>query len=151
MNNQVFVGIKKVSILDFKELLKNESLDTDNTYYFLRWVNQVEGFCPGIPDKLDCVQGQIFTPHLELRWLQKGDIYSLLLLSIIGNLGDFQTFKHDWEWISQTRTAHAYAHTETRFPRTINAQNLDIKQRYFMEKKTSTIHFIALTIEKKDD
>ncbi len=151
MNNQVFVGIQKVNLLDFKELLKNESLDTDNTYYFLRWVNQVEGFCPGIPDKLGSDEGQIFTPQLELRWDRKGEVYNLLLLSIIGNIGRFKVLKPDWDWICQTRTAHAYAQTETRFPRMINAQHLEIKQRYFMEKKTSTVHFTALTIQKKDD
>lgn len=150
MNNQVFVGTKTVNLLEFQELLKHEFIKTDKTYYFLNWVDKVEGFLPGVPEQL-APEGQIFTPQLELRWRKQGDDYNLLLLSRIGNFGNCQPIKKDWQWKHETRNAHTYPRTETRFPRTIKANNLKIKQHYFINKQTSTIHFVALTIEKKDD
>ena len=70
----------------------------------------------------------------------------LLLSSINGDYPDFKPFPHEWE--TEDRDAYFYPPTETRFPKGfIYPKDINIAQRYFRDKKTAIVHFVALTIK----
>ena len=75
----------------------------------------------------------------------KGISFSVLILSTQASEPDFKLVGKDWE--SQKRDAHIYPPTETRFPQRITDSDVDIAQRYFLDKHTSTVHFVALTVK----
>jgi hypothetical protein len=96
----------------------------------------------------------------------------VLLLTIDDNHHGFTKLAETWEiepndekkFPSYAYPAHGYRPEETRFPQKfIYADSLDIRliteesnkpnklklaQRYFLDKKTATVHFVALTVEK---
>ncbi|MBD2137677.1 hypothetical protein H6F32_08780 [Anabaena sp. FACHB-1237] len=133
--------------------LINKSI-TDNTYYFLRWTHGVSGIYKleknSISDQFQfpMLEGQIFNHQLELRWkYKKNNTYEVLLLSINGEDQDFQAL--DKKWYTEDRQANFYPPTETRFPKVFSypdPEKLQIKQRYFQDQTTATVHFIALTL-----
>ncbi|MFK0735103.1 MAG: hypothetical protein ACFKPT_09985 [Gloeotrichia echinulata GP01] len=145
-----FVGVKKaLSVTQLLDLIQN--LATESSYYFLRWTHKVSGIIQDSPTEVEwkqMIEGQMFNPQLELRWKQKRkDSYEVLLLSVAGEYSDFIPVGKDWQ--TQDRNAHLHSHspTETRFPKGFPAQKLDIYQRYFIDKQTATVHFVALTIK----
>jgi hypothetical protein len=144
-----FVGVSKkpLSVPQLRELITK--LATESSYYFLRWTHKVSGIVEQQPSETDfpMTEGQMFNQKCELRWKQKRkDSYEVLLLSVVGEYPDFARVGTDWQ--TQERDAHLYNPTETRFPKGFSSINLDIAQRYFMDTKTATVHFIALTIKK---
>ncbi|MCG5057180.1 MAG: hypothetical protein KA714_04035 [Limnoraphis sp. WC205] len=154
-----FVGYQKIySVDELKELLTQNA--NSNSYYFLRWVDKVSGIVEELPSDFEqnpSPEGQMFNSKLELRWKQKGSGYEVLLLTEGDSLPDKweKTIENDCEWETEVRDAYLYQPTVTRFPNrfkypdNFNPDNFKIAQRYFKNKRTSTVHFIALTIQEK--
>lgn len=144
-----FVGVS-TELLSVPELLKLiTKLATQPSYYFLRWTHKVSKDWELAPTETDfpMIEGQMFNQNSELRWKQKRkDSYEVLLLSVAGESPDF--IKVDGDWQTQDRDAHLYSSNETRFPKGFPSKKLDIAQRYFIDKKTATVHFVALTVGK---
>jgi hypothetical protein len=147
-----FVGYKEhpLSASDLFQLINK--LTTDNTYYFFRWTHTVSGVHKiqekPIDNLFPMLEGQIFNHQFELRWKYKqNNTYDVLLLSMNHENSGFQPLGKEWR--VEERNAYFYPFTETRFPKGFNyPDNLEIKQRYFQDKATATVHFVALTVEK---
>jgi len=143
-----FVGTshKLLSVDELQSLI--DKLANESSYYFLRWANRVSGITKDSIKREDfpIPEGQMFNEELELRWKQKGANYEALLLSkSASNYPDFVALDREWE--TEDRAALFYPETETRFPKGFNyPKNLNIAQRYFRDKQTATVHFVALTI-----
>lgn len=143
-----FVMIRNFSDEELKTLLKREIDCTDCC--FLRWPHKVSGFCSAIHQDCFSPEGQVFNTVRELRWRPLGTGFSVLLLSLDQREEDpFNSFKPVGEtWHTQDLEAHVPTQTETRFLRGLSAAgktNFHIGQRYFIDPKTATIHFVALT------
>lgn len=100
-------------------------------------------------------EGQLFNSILEVRWKQKLGKYEVLLLSSQNQASIFQ-FQNErdnfrsipgkWEILEQNLLLHSPK--ETRFPKNLNSEDIkNIAQRYFWDKDTATVHFVALTIK----
>jgi hypothetical protein len=129
---------------ELDELLKQGN----DTYYFLKYVDRVSGFCTQLPEKSPLSpQGQMFDRAVELRWKQRGKAYDLLWLGTKEPPAEFEPIEGDWTYCD--RQAKVYSKDETRLPRTIAElpKNLVIQQRYFLDKETATVHFVALTVK----
>ncbi|MGF1482361.1 MAG: hypothetical protein ACFB4I_23260 [Cyanophyceae cyanobacterium] len=136
-----FVGTKIV--IDSAELrsLINQ-LQSTNCYFFLRWPHKVSGFCTELPTDFPSPEGQVFNSQQELRWKQHGKGYSVLLLSASEEFPDFKLVGQSWNVREQG--ACVYPKTETRFPKRLEYQNINIRQRYFFDQQTATVYFVAL-------
>ncbi|MGB5962500.1 MAG: hypothetical protein WBG73_17670 [Coleofasciculaceae cyanobacterium] len=144
----IFVGFKQVSSKEeLRELLNQKS--SQSSYYFLRWAHKVSGFIKQLPPDFPSPEGQMFNEDWELRWKQRKNGYEVLLLSDNGAEPGFTKVGQKWD--TQLRTAHVYPLTETRFPKEFIAESIDIAQRYFLDSQTATVHFVALTVSKKND
>jgi hypothetical protein len=163
-----FVGSKQVSSADeLKNLLGELSPDRQN-YYFVRLPHKVSGICLNLPEKFfPGFEGQMFNEKLELRWKKQGNSYNVLLLSQeIVESDEFEKIEVDWR-ISD-RTAYWYVTSENKqlkqpaqFPKeflfldidgnSIKPEDIKIGQRYFQDKITGTVHFVALTINPNHD
>lgn len=154
-----FVGYKKELVSKDELLELIEKFATEPSYYFLRWTHKVSNNWEEKPTGSDfpMIEGQMFNQDCELKWKQKKkDSYEVLLLSIAGKHPDFKIVgecaegKENEVWRTEDRDAHLYSSTETRFPKAFPAKEkeLNIGQRYFIDKQTSTVHFVALTIQK---
>jgi hypothetical protein len=144
---------------ELRELLQSNSNQLD--YYFLRWPHQVSGILDELPEEFPSPEGQMFNCERELRWKQqKPGCYTVLILSNNGQAAGFTAI--DGKWETQQRAAYGYRTDETRFPRSlIFSESLDprisgdktqtkkpkLAQRYFIDANTSTVHFVALTVE----
>ena len=140
-----FVGTRdNLDANQLREILDN--LKIAKTYYFLRWANRVSGIIDELTD-FPSPEGQMFNEDLELRWKQKGEVYEALLLSSVNDdYLDFEPLAQAWE--TEDCGAYFYPETETRFPKGFNyPKELNIAQRYFKDKHTATVHFVALTIK----
>ncbi|MDY7021462.1 MAG: hypothetical protein SWJ54_08870 [Cyanobacteriota bacterium] len=150
-----FVGSKKIdSVEELKELLTQNA--NSNSYYFLRWVDKVSGIVEKLPSNFEqnpSPEGQMFNSKLELRWKRKGSGFDILLLSNSDSLpGEWKTIEEGCEWETEVRNARLYDSTVTRFPHRFKyPDNLKTKiaQRYFKNKETLTVHFIALTVQEE--
>jgi hypothetical protein len=143
---KAFVGTKdNLSASELKTLLEHHK-GNQNYYYFLRWSNRVSGIVTSLED-FPSPEGQMFNADLEIRWKQKGEKYDVLLLSKEdSDYADFDSFAQTWQ--SEDRSASFYPKTETRFPKGfIYSEKLNIGQRYFKDKSTGIVHFVALTID----
>ncbi|PSB01551.1 hypothetical protein [Merismopedia glauca] len=119
---------------------------TKETYYFLRWCDRVSGFISQLPENFPSPAGQMFNREFELRWKKQGDKFSVLILSKIRkDLGE-KWHEIPAKWTYQDRNASMYPVTETRFPKAIQSEIVNVGQRYFQDSDTKTIHFIALTV-----
>ena len=145
-----FVGVGK-QLLSAPQLIELiEKFATESTYYFWRLTHKVSGIQQQPPLETDfpMLEGQMFNCDYELRWEYKNnELYDVLLLSIAGEDSAFELVGDSWQ--TKDRDAHLYSPTETRFPKSFSTVNLDLKQRYFIDSKTATVHFVALTVEKK--
>ncbi|WP_414529745.1 hypothetical protein [Nodularia chucula] len=143
-----FVGVKRpVSVYELLKLI--EKLAIKPSYYFLRWNHQVSQIWETAPSAKDfpMLEGQMFNEDCELRWKRKpNDNYELLLLSIASAESEFIKIGETWE--TQQREAHLNSPKDRRFPKNIPPQKDNIAQRYFIDKQTATVHFVALTIKK---
>lgn len=143
-----FVGYHKetLSVAQLRELITQFA--TEPSYYFLRWTHQVSQDWKKPPTETDfpMIEGQMFNRQWELRWkLKRQDSYAVLLLSVVDReYPDFKKIGTDWQ--TQERDAHLYQSTETRFPKGFPSQQINIAQRYFIDAKTATVHFVALTV-----
>lgn len=142
-----FVGVSEqlLTVDELRELLE-KPLNQQN-YYFLRWPHKVSGIIEQLPDGFLSPEGQMFNCDRELRWKQQGQHFSVLLLSTTGSEPGFKPIGQKWE--TQQRDAHIYPATETRFPKGLSSTKVDVAQRYFMDADTATVHFVALTVAKK--
>jgi len=159
-----FVASNQVSSSDeLASLLGELSKDRQN-YYFVRLPHKVSGICLKLPEDFPGFEGQMFNEKLELRWKKQGNSYDVLLLSKEAvNLAEFNPIEVDWQ-ISD-RTAYWYVTSENKppaqFPKeflfldidgnSIKPEDIKIGQRYFQDKTTGTVHFVALTINPNHD
>jgi hypothetical protein len=146
---KAFVGVGKqlLSVAQLQELMTK--LRTEPSYYFLRWTHKVSGVIEQQPTDANfpMIEGQMFHSQTELRWKQKNkDCYDVLLLTITGEHPEFLPV--DEEWKTQDRDAYIYS-TETRFPKNFCSSVDKLTQRYFINAKTATVHFVALTVGKQ--
>ncbi len=118
--------------------------------------NPVKDSTPKQPDEtFPSPQGQLFNSILEVRWKQKQRKYEVLLLSSQDEApifkpqdkqDNFRPIKGNWEILEQNALLHSPK--ETRFPKSLNSEEIkNIAQRYFRDKDTATVHFVALTIK----
>jgi hypothetical protein len=155
--NKGFVYVRSgLSGDEVKELL--EKLATEESYYFVRSPHAVSGMCMKLPDKFfPGFEGQMFNADRELRWKKQGSAYQALLLSRVeADLEGFEPIDKDCEWQICDRTAYFHRLDEPKFPKSfvykgkndqkIVSNNISIGQRYFQEKRTATVHFVALTV-----
>ncbi|MBD2364634.1 hypothetical protein H6G36_26255 [Anabaena minutissima FACHB-250] len=139
-----FVGVKQLSSADeLRELLTQKA--NLHSYYFLRWFHKVSGIIKDLPSEFPSPEGQMFNTECELRWKKNNKGYEVLLLSETDFDLEFTTVGKIWE--TQIRPAQVYSNPETRFPNQFNNQCSNIAQRYFIDRETSTIHFVALTVD----
>lgn len=140
-----FVGVSERLLT--KDELKNLLQRQENQpyCYFLRSPHQVEWIVDSFPDDFASPEGQMFNRDRELRWKQKGDYFSVLLLSANGGEPEFRPLGQDWE--VELRDAQFYPPTETRLPKGLPSTTVQVKvaQRYFKDRQTATVHFVALT------
>jgi hypothetical protein len=156
-----FVGFRNATEKQLRELVSHPAIALSPSYYFLRWFHEVSGIRMQLPDDFHSPEGQLFNAELELRWKQHGKRYEVLLLgrSIPNPDLGFSPLQGDWEWECCDRNAYFYDNDETKFPQGFLYQNaagqmlkpkeIPVKQRYFRNSQTSTIHFVALTVGKK--
>ncbi|MBE9138830.1 hypothetical protein IQ254_16785 [Nodosilinea sp. LEGE 07088] len=136
-----FVGVKTVETVEQLEKLIKE-ITGNNRVFFLRWPHKVSGLSRDWPEGFPSPEGQVFTRDRELRWKAQGQGYSVLLLSETEKVDGFDKVGAEWETCD--RPAHTYPPTETRFPQGLADRGINIEQRYFRDKKTATVHFVAL-------
>jgi hypothetical protein len=155
-----YVGFKQVSSsAELKNLL--DKLATEESYYFVRSPHAVSGMCMKLPEEFfPGFEGQMFNADRELRWKRQGSAYETLLLSRVEtDLEGFEAIGKNWEWCD--RAAYFHGIDETKFPKSfiykgendekLDSNNISIGQRYFQEKRTATVHFVALTVRSIND
>ncbi|MDY6804594.1 MAG: hypothetical protein SXA11_12410 [Cyanobacteriota bacterium] len=148
---KAFVGTREVANSDeLGELLAKLAGEEKekSSYYFLRSPHKIAGFLSELPsDFSSAAEGQMFNRDLELRWKRRGEKFSLLLLSRdSSNTEDFEPVGEGWK--TSDRPAVLYQKEETRFPRRFRygEKKQNLRQRYFQDAETSTVHFVALTL-----
>jgi hypothetical protein len=151
-----YVGYRQATIEQLRELVEHPAIAIPKTYYFLRWFAQVSGIRLELPEDFPSPEGQLFNAELELRWKRQGTKYDILLLSKEEPESDlnFTPLGKNWEWCD--RRAIFHGSNETKFPKgfryqdgndkPLNPNQIPIKQRYFFNSQTATVHFIALTL-----
>ncbi len=141
---KAFVGVKQVSEAELRQLLESQF---QKSWYFLCWPHQIKWVADKpLPEDLLSPEGQAFNGDRELRWKQQGEGFSLLLLSTTGPEPGFKPVGKKWE--VQQRQASILPRGETRYPRGLNRQSVNVAQRYFIDAETATVHFVALTLAK---
>jgi len=143
-----FVGYKQVSSADDLKELMTHYTNQSPSYYFLRWAHRVSGITSELPKEFPSPEGQVFNSVSELRWKRQGNGYSVLLLSKTLDAAEgFTAIPGDWETCD--RTAHFYDEKDARFPKGFTyPKKFSIRQCYFLNAKTATVHFVALTVAK---
>ncbi|MEG4998167.1 hypothetical protein [Microcoleus sp. B4-D4] len=156
--NKGFVYVRsRLSSDEVKKLL--EKLATEDSYYFVRSPHAVSGICMKLPDEFfPGFEGQMFDSDRELRWKKQGSAYEALLLSsVAADLEGFEAIGKNWEYCD--RAAYFHDLNEPKFPKTfmykgkndekIESNDISIGQRYFQDKRTATVQFVALTVRSK--
>lgn len=141
--SQAFIGYRSGVSL---EALTEQIQGDETGYYYLQYVDRVEGFLPHLSDKTLSPEGRLFNPKRELRWQQRGEGYDLLWLGCEPPPETFKAMAGDWDYCD--RPAKVYLPTEARLPKGVPAstQSLKIGQRYFCDCNTAIVHFVALTV-----
>ncbi|WAL59846.1 hypothetical protein [Thermocoleostomius sinensis] len=152
-----YVGYRQATVEQLRELVEHPAIAIPKTYYFLRWFDRVSGIQTELSKEFPSPEGQLFNASLELRWKRQGTEYDILLLSKDEPKSDlkFTQLGKDWDWCD--RPAIFHNSDETKFPKgfayldgeeKFNPKNFPIKQRYFFNSQTATVHFIALTLDR---
>ena len=152
-----FVGCKQLSSSqELQTLLKD--FDRQPSYYFLRWKHKVSGILTYLPSEFISAEGQMFNAELELRWKKNSSGYQVLLLSQNQPNKELEFNSIGKHWKTCDRNAYFYDIDETKFPQgftyknesqdNIEPKKISLAQRYFQDVQTSTVHFVALTINK---
>lgn len=156
-----FVGFRNATEDQLEKLVKHPAIALSSSYYFLRWFHKVSGIQMQLPDDFSSPEGQLFNSELELRWKRRGASYEVLILGKAESTPEdgFVALDGTWEWCD--RNAYFYNNDETKFPKgflyqdansqKIEPKGIPIKQRYFRDSQTATIHFVALTVGKNHD
>jgi hypothetical protein len=154
-----YVYHKQFVLLDQLNNLITQIAKSPKNYYFLRYSHGVSGICQKLPADRGEIEGQVFNSLCEIRWKKYKTSYEVLILSQQElNLEDFEELTGNWKICD--RDAFWHNPEETRFPKGFifkdeNHQlikheeitkKIPIKQRYFQNADTATIHFIALTV-----
>lgn len=139
-----FVGTKTVQNAEELRSLLDQFSD-QSTRYFLRWAHRVSGFVQVLPEEFPSPEGQLFGAIRELRWRQHADSFHVLILSTQDSEPGFTPLAEKLEWDTKDQNASIHPSTETRFPKEFCDRGVDISQRYFLDKHTATVHFVALT------
>lgn len=144
-----FVGYRQVASVEELRVLIDQYASQPPNYYFLRWAHCVSGMKATLPNDFPSPEGQMFNAALELRWKRQGECYSVLLLSETLDAAEgFTAIPGDWESIN--RSAHCHESKETRYPKGFHfgdgVEPGQIQQRYFRDRDTATVRFVALTI-----
>ena len=150
-----YIGFKQVlSSAELKDLLKK--LAVGKSYYFVRSPHAVSGICMKLPDEFfPGFEGQMFNADRELRWKKQASQYELLILSRVeADLEGFEQLTEEWQICDRPACFHDIG--ETKFPKSfiykgendekVDSKNISIGQRYFQDKTTATVHFVALTV-----
>jgi hypothetical protein len=147
--SETLVGTKTVdSTQELRSLLAD--LAIGDCCYFARWVHKVSGMVTAIDDVLPSPEGQMFGSNFEVRWKQiSQERYEVLLLhcekSVI--VWQFTPVGNGWHVPETPLGSHFYDAEETRFPQSFKlAKKIKLRQRYFQDAMTATVHFVALTI-----
>ncbi|PHM10360.1 hypothetical protein [Nostoc sp. 'Peltigera malacea cyanobiont' DB3992] len=130
-------------------------VSNSQSYYFLRYSHAVSGICKELPDERGEIEGQVFNSICEMRWKKDKSGYDVLILSQQKfDLKGFEKLTGNWKICD--RDAYWHNPEETRFPKgftfkgennqSIKPKEISIKQRYFKDSATATIHFVALTV-----
>lgn len=145
--SQQLVGTQKV---DSSEKLRSliRSVANEQPYYsFLRWAHKVSGIVLDVGTEFPSPEGQVFGKQFELRWKRASTGYEVLLLHCekpVTEL-DFTPVADHWT-VSKPLGAYLFDHDETRFPKGLTyPDDFQLRQRYFQDQRTATIHFVALT------
>jgi hypothetical protein len=142
--NQAYVEVWSGATLN--EL--KAQLENHHFCYFLRWPHDVSGIIDHAElerkDLSQTPEGQAFNYAAELRWKRNGDRFDLLWLGTQTPASDFQELPG--EWVYEDHQAVVYKKTETRLPKAVKLPHIHIGQRYFRDRQTAIIHFIALRI-----
>ncbi len=143
---QAFVASLKIKdSSQLMKILKQHFPNSEKTYSFLRWPHQVSGIQSGIPAKLNCQEGQVFSKQGELRWKQAPQGIRLLYLGIQSPAAPFTPLPGDWRCEDYEVDLYGSQSQETRFPKALSyPKDLKVGQRYFRDSRTARVHFIAL-------
>ena len=122
---------------------------TGDVWHCLQWPHKTE-FHSEQPTDFSASGGQVFNQDRELRWKRRGDHYEVLLLSNSPITDDaLRSLDEAQQWLIRDLNANFYPPTETRFPQGVTYPNgLDVGQRYFMDKQTGIVQFVALRAMK---
>jgi hypothetical protein len=151
--SEALVGTKTVdSIQELRSLLAN--LATGDCCYFARWAHKVSGMVTAIDDVLPepngSPEGQMFGSNFEVRWKKTSQQrYEVLLLHCEKSVTEWQftPVGNGWHVPKTPLGSYFYDADETRFPQGFElAKKMKLRQRYFQDVMTATVHFVALTI-----
>lgn len=138
-----FVATNTLQGEELRELLEKLAA-SGRYYYFLRWPHNIQGFVEELPETLS-PEGQIVTANCELRWKQHGTGNDVLLLSTEKHVPEGFT-AIDAVWSTQDHAA-VVAKDDSRFPWKFQHKTTKIGQRYFLDSRTNTVHFVALALD----
>jgi hypothetical protein len=160
--SEELVGTKTVDSIDSLRSLLAKLADKGDCYYFARWPHGVSGMEKAIDDLSPSSkkspekefegspEGQMFSSKFEVRWKQNHTGYELLLLHCEQSVSKWQFTPIGQSWIvSDALNTCFYDIDETRFPQEFQiAGKAKLYQRYFQDKDTATVHFVALMLAK---
>ncbi|MEM6838058.1 MAG: hypothetical protein AAF609_14525 [Cyanobacteria bacterium P01_C01_bin.120] len=144
------LGFVSIQSIDLNQSALSELIQRcliGDTWYCLRSPETIT-LHVGLPTdvSLSSPEGQVFNSSRELRWKGQGHEYAVLLLSKT-KIEDqaLQPLDKERQWLTCDLNANFYPSTETRFPRGVAfPKDLDIGQRYFMDRETGIVQFVAL-------
>jgi hypothetical protein len=134
--------------VDREQLLKLLEQCSGDRFFFLRSTHQVSGILSELPPVLS-PEGQVFNSQIELRWKAEKQRYRVLLLSRDSELEGFKAIAGDWE--TEDHPALLHDRRTPQYPnRFVYPSGLEkrIQQRYFRDRTTGIVHFVALTVKK---
>jgi hypothetical protein len=151
--SQQLVGTQTVESPEALRSLIQSVADGQPYYCFLRWAHKVSGIVLDVGTEFPSPEGQVFGKQFELRWKCSSNGYEVLLLhckKAVTEL-DFTPVADHWD-VSSPLGAYLFDRDETRFPKRLTyPEGFQLRQRYFQDSRTATIHFVALTYQLKVD
>ena len=137
-----FVGVQTVETLEALETLVREY--QADSYWFLKWPHKVSGFIDQPPKDLSS-EGQLIHADYEIRWKPKHHLFSVLLLDSKGSKDKFKALEGEWK--TREVPGMVYEPPIPKFAK-LKRSPIQVRQRYFIDARTETIHFVALTPQK---